>query len=83
MWQRIAHPDLLIYLNASFPTCTKRRHLNWAQADYLEQVRRLAHARRHADLVVETDDLPVEAVLDEVVAFLKKVGGGLAPPRPH
>lgn len=74
MWQRILNPDVLIYLHASFPICTQRRKLNWIEADYVEQLRRLEHARGHADLVIDTDGLPAEAVLAEAVAFLKDKG---------
>lgn len=77
MWRRIVDPDVLIYLNASFPTCTRRRRLNWLEADYAEQLRRLAHARDHADLVIETDDLPVDSVLAKAAAFLKDHEAGI------
>lgn len=70
MWQRITHPDVLIYLHASFPVCTARRSLNWTQEDFEEETRRLAHAREHADLIVETDDLSAPQVLDIVLEFL-------------
>ncbi len=70
MWQRITNPDILIYLDASFPVCTARRRLNWTDADFQEQMRRLAHARQHADLLVDTSALSVAQVLDCVLAFL-------------
>ena len=70
MWQRIVKPDVLIYLSASFEVCTQRRRLKWMEADYLEQLRRLEHARAHADLLIETDNLPAEAVLARALAFL-------------
>lgn len=71
MWQAIAKPDLLIYLHSSFETCSARRKLNWKPADYEEQLRRLAHARDHADLVIETDSLDVQGVLDRALDFLE------------
>jgi len=74
MWQRITHPDVLIFLQASFETCTARRRLNWAESDYLEQVRRLAHAREHADLTIETDNFGPQGVLDQAAAFLRQRG---------
>ena len=74
MWQRISHPDVLIFLLASFATCTSRRRLSWAEADYLEQLRRLAHARQHANLVVQTDSLSREEVLNQAAAFLRQLG---------
>jgi len=70
----MVNPDVLIYLGASFPTCTRRRQLTWLEADYNEQLRRLEHARRHANLVIETDDIPAEAVLERALVFLKEEG---------
>ncbi len=78
MWERLVHPDVLIYLNASFRTCTVRRRLNWLESDYNEQLRRLAHARLHADLIIETDEIPAEAVLAQAVGFIGARGS--APP---
>jgi cytidylate kinase len=72
MWQRITHPDILIFLDASFLVCTARRHLNWTQADFDEQMRRLVHARQHADLVIANDNLTVEQVLDCALGFLRE-----------
>jgi len=70
MWQRITAPDLLIFLDASFPVCTARRRLSWTGADYQEQLRRLAHARQHADLLIDTDGLSVPQVLEKALSFL-------------
>ncbi len=70
MWKRITNPDVLIFLQASFETSTRRRDLNWAPADYEEEQRRLAHARQHADLLVETDDLSAEQVRLRVLQYL-------------
>ena len=71
MWQKITNPDVLIFLNASFEVSTRRRKLNWTEADYNEQQRRLTHARQHADLLIETDDLATDKVLENVLEFLK------------
>ena len=71
MWKRITNPDLLIFLHASFEVCTRRRKLNWTQADYDEQQRRLAHAREHADLLIETDSLTPEEVRGRALEFLQ------------
>ncbi len=76
MWQKITNPDLLIFLNASFETCTQRRKLNWVEADYLEQLHRLSHARQHANLIVETDTLTPNEVLERALIFVKsKISG--------
>jgi len=70
MWKRISNPDVLIFLDASFPVSTARRKLNWLESDHAEQQRRLVHARQHADLVVETDSLTPDEVTARVLAFL-------------
>jgi|SRR6266498_413622 thymidylate kinase len=71
MWQLITKPDLLIYLDASFLTSTARRKLNWQEKDHDEQLRRLAHAREHAHLLIDTNDLTPEHVLQKTLDFLR------------
>lgn len=77
MWQRITNPDVLIFLQASFPVTRQRKNkmLNWTEADYQEQQRRLAHAREHADLLIDTDTLSIQEVLERVLASINKPGG--------
>ena len=72
MWQIITKPDLLIYLHASFQTSTRRRKLNWNESDHAEQLRRLAHAREHANLIINTDDLTPDQVLGQTLDYLKE-----------
>jgi deoxyadenosine/deoxycytidine kinase len=67
MWQRLTRPDMLVFLDASFETCTRRRQLNWEPWEYQEQLRRLEHAAQHADLHVETDRLTPDQVLQAVL----------------
>jgi deoxyadenosine/deoxycytidine kinase len=74
MWQRITHPDLLIFLQASFSVSTMRRRLNWREQDYDEQQRRLSHANQHADIIIDTDPLTPQQVLEKALAFLKEHG---------
>ena len=74
MWQIITGPNILIYLNASFAVSTARAKLNWKEKDHSEQLRRLAHARAHANLLIETDDLTPEDVLQSALDFLAGTG---------
>ncbi len=74
MWQRISHPHWLVFLDVSYPASMRRKKLNWTEAEYEEQQRRLAHARQHADLYLMTDDLTPEQVAQKVVEFLERVG---------
>lgn len=71
MWQKITNPDLLIFLDASFPVSTERRKLTWQKKDHDEQQRRLSHAREHANLLIDTDHLTPEQVLQEALDYLK------------
>lgn len=73
MWKRISDPDVLIFLQASFPVCTARRQLNWLESDWLEQQRRLTHAHANANLVVDTDSLTPDEVATRVLDFLEKL----------
>lgn len=75
MWQKIAKPDILIYLSVSFPISTARRKLNWHKQDYDEQLRRLQHARQHAKLLIDTNDLTPEQVLQTALNYLKEING--------
>lgn len=75
MWQIISKPDILIYLGASFPVSTTRRQLNWHEKDHAEQLRRLTHAREHAHLIVDTDELTPAQVLQTALDFLKEFSG--------
>jgi cytidylate kinase len=73
MWQILTKPDVLIYLHASFLVSTARRKLNWQKQDHEEQLRRLSHARQHAHLLIETDDLTPEQVLQRVLEYLEEI----------
>ena len=72
MWQIITKPDLLIYLHSSFENSTNRRRLNWQEEDYIEQLRRLTHARQHADKIIHTDNATPNQVLQIALDFLKE-----------
>ncbi len=72
MWRRLTNPDILVYLDVSFENSTLRRKLDWTYPEYLEQVRRLAHARQHADLYIDTNSQSLEQVFQIVLSFISK-----------
>ncbi len=74
MWRQLTNPDFLIFLDASYEITCRRRNLNWTEAEYAEQHRRLAHARQHADLYILTDRLTAEEVRQQVIYFLNQKG---------
>jgi guanylate kinase len=71
MWKRLTNPDVLIFLDATYSTTCQRRKINWSESDWEEQQRRLSHAREHADLYLNTDQLSIEDVREKVIDFLR------------
>lgn len=70
MWQRIAKPDVLIYLDVGYDTVRQRREIDW-EADWLAiETGRLVHAREHCDLYILTDHLTADEVAAQVLSFL-------------
>jgi len=78
MWQKIGKPDILVFLDASYPVTIARRRLNWTEEEYNEQGRRLAHARAHCHLYIQTDSLTPEQVASQIIQFLT-IAGYLIP----
>ena len=71
MWRRLVDPDVLIYLDISYEALLERRP-HFGEREYLEREKaRLAHAREHADLVVDTSELAVEVVAAQVMSLLE------------
>ena len=62
MWQRIGKPNILIYLDVSYSSSINRKNLNWTIKEYDTQIQRLAHARQHADIYIQTDQYDVHQV---------------------
>jgi len=76
MWKKIANPDILIYLDATFETTLKRSSLAWNQSEYQEQLKRLTHAKANADLIIQTDSLNPEQITEIVLKFIEKWNRG-------
>ncbi len=66
----LREPDLVVYLDVSYPVVRRRRDVSWGPKRLLQQKCRLRQARRRADLEVNTDDLTPEQVCAEVMGFL-------------
>lgn len=71
MWKKIAKPDILVFLEVSFKETLNRSTLSWSKNEYAQQIIRLAHAYEHADLIINTDVLTPQQVLDTVLNFLE------------
>ena len=70
MWSLLTQPDILVYLDASFEICSKRKAFDWTPREYEEQQARLAHARSHCDILIDTDRLSPGEVLRQVLAAI-------------
>jgi deoxyadenosine/deoxycytidine kinase len=78
MWQIISKPDFLVFLDVSFEESQRRKKLNWTEAEYREQQRRLLHAREHAHFYLMTDGLAPDQVAQAVAEFIKEQLGGFS-----
>lgn len=71
MWQQISRPDLLIYLDVDYSTAKARRpRITWGPERLVEQGERLAHARQHCDLYLDTSSLTLEEIREGALALL-------------
>jgi len=74
MW-RMTEPDVLVYLDASLVTVRKRKGVDWGDDQLAEQRARLADARAHCHLYLNTEGLTEEKVFRRVRRFLDKLRG--------
>ena len=75
MWEILTKPDVLIYVDASFESCTERKQLNWAMKDYERQIERLTHARQHCDIFLDTEGISAQEALERALEALKPLLG--------
>lgn len=77
MWRQMSRPDILIYIDADYDAIQRRRPTStFRPADLAEQKRRLAHARQHCDLYLDTSDMTPAEVRQVVWQFLQERGNG-------
>lgn len=74
LWRHEGTPDLLVYLAAS-ARVVRRRGKAMTPTELAAQRRRLADARRHAHLRIQTDSLSPADVEQAVLAHLTRRGG--------
>lgn len=81
MWQRITRPDVLIYLDVDYPQAKARRpRIDWGPERLVEQAKRLAHARTHCDLYLNTNQMSAAEVVEATLVFLRERKSS-TPPR--
>ncbi len=73
MWL-MNNPSHLIYLDANLETIKQRRRVSWGEDFLQEERRRLAHARAHADIIINTNHLTLPQVVEQAVKFLAAAG---------
>lgn len=71
MWQKITRPDILLFLDVDYPTSAARRPgTDLGEKRVIEQKKRLAHAREHADFYIDTSGRTPEEVAAAALDFL-------------
>ena len=71
MWKRISQPDVLIYLDVTIEVISARRpRLDFRQKHLDEQNQRLAHAREHCDLYLDTSEQSPAELQARALSFL-------------
>jgi RNase adaptor protein for sRNA GlmZ degradation len=72
LWQQFDRPYSLIYLHVDLEAKRNRRpDITWTAEDLNLEERRLAHARDHADLRLNTSALSPHAVLELTLLYLR------------
>ncbi len=75
MWRLITNPDVLIYLDVTMQCAAVREGLDGPSSWWVaERTVRLAHAREHCDLYIDTTTLSPEEVYERAVLFLAARG---------
>ena len=65
------HPDLLVMIDVTMPAIHKRRVVYWDENRLATQHKRLADARAHANLYIQTDNFTADQVREQVITFIK------------
>ena len=74
LWHHGGEPAALVVLSATPMIITARRRADFPVWLHEQQIARLASAREHADLTIDTDRLTAQEVLTRVVGFLGSRG---------
>ncbi len=75
LWCWRGRPWALVYLEASLEAVCRRRSVRWDEEVLARQHERLADARKHCDLYLDTTPLTAVEVRERVVAFLLSLPG--------
>lgn len=65
------HPDILVMIDATLPVIKKRRLVYWDQERLDVQHKRLADAKAHANLFIQTDAYNADEVREQVIDYIE------------
>jgi deoxyadenosine/deoxycytidine kinase len=65
------HPDILVMIDATLPAIKKRRLVYWDQERLDVQHNRLADAKAHANLFIQTDAYNADEVREQVIDYIE------------
>ncbi len=71
LWKK-KNPDLLVTLDATLPIIKIRRIVPWGEERLIAQHERLADAREHADLFIQTDNFSKDEVTNQVLDYIRR-----------
>lgn len=74
LWRHL-NPDALVVLEADYQTVRQRRGGIWPRWLYDAQLDRLADARRHANVILNTSIQPVDKTIASIVAMIDEWRG--------
>ena len=69
-------PDALVFLHADYQTICRRRGGSWPLWLFDLQGERLANAREHADVVLDTSLMSIEETVATIVGFAQRRKNG-------
>ena len=75
LWRRVG-PALLVFLDASLAVIRQRRGPDWPAWLYQTEQERLADARAHADLILDTGVLTVDDVVRAILTAIQQQSSG-------
>ena len=65
-------PDILVVLDVSLSSIRQRRTVPWGEERLAIQRGRLCDAYEHADLYIQTDELSKEAIVQQVLDYIRR-----------
>lgn len=72
MWRIMTDPDYLVYLDVSYQESNRRVGSTLKASIFQKQLERLKHARKNADIIINTDSLDPDQVLRRVLNKLNR-----------